>query len=106
MSSVLATNGTGNVQGQRLDLMQITKNGEQANLRQNKREKCTLNPKPFYIQPKSFLILLMVPDLGAIGKGSTGCVQHGAMATLGLDIGQPDMGDLRVFGWRAWLCDK
>ena len=103
---MLATNGTGDVRGRRLDLMRITKNGERANLRRNKREKRTPNPEPFYIQPESFLILLMVPDLGAVGEGSAGRVQRGAMATPGLDVCRPDTGDPRVFGWRAWLCDE
>jgi len=52
-------------------------------------------PKPNY--PESFLNLLISPDLGAVSEGSAKRIQHGAVVTLGLDIGQSDMGDLRVF---------
>jgi len=77
--------------------MREARNGEQASLKRNKGEKRTTKPKPIYIYPESFLILLMGPDLGAVGEGSARHVQHGAMATPGLDIDQSDMGDLRVF---------
>ena len=56
-------------------------------------EKCTIKPKPIYIYPESFLILLMGPDIGAISEGSTRHVQHGVMVTPGLDFDQSDMDD-------------
>ena len=62
-----------------LKLIREAKNGEQTSLKRNKGEKRTMKPEPIYIYPESFLILLMGPDLGAIGKGSAMHIQHGAM---------------------------
>ena len=73
------------------------RNGERASLKRNKGEKRTMKPEPNYIYPESFLILLMGPDIGAIGEGSGRHVQHGAMATPGLDFDRSDMDDPRVF---------
>jgi len=37
-----------------------------------------------------------IEGIGMVSEGSAKCIQHGAMVTLGLDIGQPDMGNPRV----------
>jgi len=50
------------------------------------------------LKPKSFLNLLIGPDLGMVGEGSARRVQRGTEATPGLDIGRSDMGDPSVFG--------
>jgi len=72
-------------------------NEERASLKRNKGEKRTTKSEPIYIYPESFLILLMGPDLRAVGGGSARCVQRGAMATPGLDVDRSDMGNPRVF---------
>jgi len=69
-------------------------------------EKHMTEPKLVYIHPESSLNLLIGPDLRAVDEGSARHVQRWAMATPGLVVSRPDMGDLRVFGWRAWLCNK
>ena len=69
----------GDTRRQSLKLMREAKNGERASLKRNKGEKRTTKPEPIYIYPESFLILLMGPDLGAIGEGSAMHIQHGAM---------------------------
>jgi len=87
----------GDTRGQSLKLMREARNGERASLKRNKGEKRTTKPEPIYIYPESFLILLMGPDLGAVGEGSARHVQRGAMATPGLDVDRSDMGNPRVF---------
>ena len=67
-------------------------------LKRNKRQKRTAEPEPFYNYPESFLILLMGPDLGAVGEGSARRVQHGATATPVLDVGRSDKGNPSTFG--------
>jgi len=69
-------------------------------------EKHMTEPELIYIHPESSLNLLISPDLGAVDEGSARHVQRWAMVTLGLVVSRPDMGDPRVFSWRAWLCDK
>jgi len=66
--------------------------------KRNKREKRTVEPEPFYNYPESFLILLMGPDLGAVGEGIVRRIQHGATATPVLDVGRSDKGDPSTCG--------
>ena len=71
------------------------RNGERTSL--NKRRKYATDPKSIYTHPESFLNLLIGPGLRTVGEGSARCIQRGAMATPGFDVGRSNMGDPRVF---------
>jgi len=75
------------------------------NLSRRKRkyatETKTIYSESFHIQSKSFLHLLIGPDLGTVGEGSAQRVQQGAVSFSGFVVGRSNVGDPRVFSRRG-----
>jgi len=77
-------------------------NGKMGKWRANKtktkeEERHTMGPKPFYIHPKSFLILFMCPDLGMVGEGRHEACTTRTNGRLYLDVSRCDVDT----GWKT-----
>jgi hypothetical protein len=68
------------------------RSGERTSLKRNKIKAYTMETD----DPICILHSFQIEGIGTVGEGSAKRIQRGAMATPGLDVGRPDMGDLRV----------